>query len=232
MTWTSPPRFDKGKSYELYRKEVLAWGEVTDLPKTKQGIVIALSLPEDDDKRHIKESIFNQISIEILKTDGGLTVLLNFLDSLLGKDDLMESLEKYDDFEKFERKGGQSIKDYISMLDYKYKKIEKKNMKLTSEVLAFRLLRRANISRNEQLLILSGIDFDNRLTSYDQAKIALTKLRDCLETTSDGMSDIKLKPATTEHGHACSKEKGKSACQIKQGGNAWKRIVRGASKKE
>ena len=94
MAWTSPPRFDKRKSYELYRKEVSAWREVTDLPNTKQGIVIALSLGEDDDRRHIKESIFDQISIEILKTDGGFTVVLIFLDSLLVKDDLMDSLEK------------------------------------------------------------------------------------------------------------------------------------------
>ena len=72
------------------------------------------------------------------------------------------------------------------------RKFRRKILKFTSEVLAFRLLRRANISRNEQVLILSGIDFDHRFTSYDQAKIALTQFRDCLETTSDGMSDIKL----------------------------------------
>ena len=122
MAWTTPPRFDKGKCYELFRKESLAWGEVTDLPKTKQGIVIVFSLPEDDDRRHIKENIFDQISMENLKTDGGLTVLFNVLENLLGKDDLVDSLERYDDFENFERKDGQSTKDYISMFDYKYKK--------------------------------------------------------------------------------------------------------------
>ena len=124
-----------------------------DLPKTKQGIVIALSLPEDDARRHIKDNIFDQISMENLKTDGGLTVLLNVLDNLLGTDDLVDSLERYDDFEKLERKDGHSIKDYISMFDFKYKKIEMKNIKFSQEVLAFRLLRKANISRNVQLLI-------------------------------------------------------------------------------
>ena len=102
-------------------------------------------------------------------------------------------------------------------------------MKFTPEVLAFLLLRKANISRNEQSLILSGIDLDNSFTSYDQAKIALTKFRDCLETTSDGTSGIKLKPATKELGHVFSKEKGKSVCQIKKGGNTLNRIANGAS---
>ena len=52
MAWTNPPLLDKGKCFEIYRKEILAWGELTDLPKSKQGIVVALSLPEDY-KTHI-----------------------------------------------------------------------------------------------------------------------------------------------------------------------------------
>ena len=34
--------------YESYRQELLAWREVTDLRKEKQGVVIALSLPKGD----------------------------------------------------------------------------------------------------------------------------------------------------------------------------------------
>ena len=47
--WTNPPALDKGKCFEIYRKEILAWEELTDLPKSKQGIVVALSVSEDDD---------------------------------------------------------------------------------------------------------------------------------------------------------------------------------------
>ena len=52
MAWTNPPVLDKGKCFEIYRKEFLAFGELTDLQKSKQGFVIALSLQEDD-KTHI-----------------------------------------------------------------------------------------------------------------------------------------------------------------------------------
>ena len=45
MTWTNPPVLDKEKCFEIYRKESLAWGELTGLPKIKQGVVVALSLP-------------------------------------------------------------------------------------------------------------------------------------------------------------------------------------------
>ena len=44
-----PPTFRKGMSYELYRQELLAWGEVTDINRNKQGIIVALSLPQIDE---------------------------------------------------------------------------------------------------------------------------------------------------------------------------------------
>ena len=158
MAWTNPPALVKGKCFEIYRKEILAWGELTDLPKSKQGIVIALSLPEDD-KTHIRERVFDQIPLKDLKTDDGLIILLIFLDKHCGKDELVDSLEKYEDFESFEREDGQSILTFFSMFDLKYKRIERKNMKLAPEVLAFRLLKKANLTRAEKLLILTGMDF-------------------------------------------------------------------------
>ena len=67
MAWTKPPALDKGKCFEIYRKEILAWGELTDLPKSKQGIVVALSLPENHET-HIRERVFDQIPLKDLKT--------------------------------------------------------------------------------------------------------------------------------------------------------------------
>ena len=46
----NPPCFTS-KSYEPYKLELLAWCEVTDMSRFKQGIVIALSLPEDDENQ-------------------------------------------------------------------------------------------------------------------------------------------------------------------------------------
>ena len=52
-TRIEPPSL-RTKTYELYRQELLAWREVTDLRKDKQGVAIALSLPEED-KTKIRE---------------------------------------------------------------------------------------------------------------------------------------------------------------------------------
>ena len=42
-----PPPLTKEKGYERYKNELLAWIRVTEVPKNKQAITVALSLPEN-----------------------------------------------------------------------------------------------------------------------------------------------------------------------------------------
>jgi hypothetical protein len=130
----NPPVYGKDKSYERYKQELLAWREVTDLAKAKQGIVVALSLPENDTS-NIREKVFDQLALTTLKTASGLENLITFLDKHLGKDDLADSLEKFEDFDDYFRTD-ESIIDYIEKFDSKYMKIHKKNMVLPPEILA------------------------------------------------------------------------------------------------
>ena len=95
----------------------------------------------------------------------------------MGKDDLADSLEKFDDFDDFKRKKRQSIQEYIATFDFKYRKIEKKSMTLPSEILAFKLLKRANITKEEKLLVLTDMNFDNKTNLYEAAKASLKKLK-------------------------------------------------------
>ena len=117
------------------------------------------------------------------------------MDKLLGKDDLVDSLEKYDDFEKFERKPGQPINEYLSSFEWKYRKIENKSMKLPAEVLAYRLIKKANISREEKLLILSELNFENKSALYDDAKKALKKYVGIYSEEISSITNISLRPA-------------------------------------
>ena len=80
------------------------------------------------------------------------------------------SLETFEYFDDFCRSQGQSITEYIAVFDSKYKKIEKENMTLPSEILAFKLLRKANIIKEEKLLILTGMNYDNKKILYEEAK--------------------------------------------------------------
>ena len=73
------------KPYELYKQGLLAYREATELRKEKQGVAIALSLPEND-KNQIREKVFEHITIEDLKKEDGLDALVAFLDAHLKKE--------------------------------------------------------------------------------------------------------------------------------------------------
>ena len=181
--------------YEMYRRELLVWREVTDLRKEKQGVVIALSLPKND-KSQIRQKVFDQISIDDLKKEDGLDTLIAFLDKHLKKDDLADSLGKFGEFEDFQRIEGMSIIEYIASFDSKYRKIEKLKMTLPPEILAFKLLRKANISHDETLLVLTGMNYANKSTLYEEAMNSLKKFKgDITAGNGSSSSGIKLEPA-------------------------------------
>jgi len=188
-----PPEL-KEKSYERYKQELLAWREITDLDKEKQSIAIALSFPEDG-ANGIREKVFDELSIDQLKHENGLDILIEFLDDKLKTDDLADSWEKFDDFESFSRDPDQKISDYISKFDQKYNKIAKKGMKIVPEILAFKLLKQSNISDDERLLVLTGMNYNNKATLYEEAKSSLKKFKgDQSSHKSKTDSVIKMEP--------------------------------------
>ena len=52
---------------------------ITDIEKKKQGIVVALSLPEDHEKG-IRDKVFEELSLNELKADDGLGKLIVLLE--------------------------------------------------------------------------------------------------------------------------------------------------------
>ena len=59
---------------------------------------MALSLPEDHEAG-IRNKVFDGLSITVLKTEVDLKKLIVYLDKILGKDDLTDSFQKYEQFE-------------------------------------------------------------------------------------------------------------------------------------
>ena len=173
-----PPLLTRTTSYEQWKLETRAWALITDLSRKKQAIAVALHLPADHESK-IKEKVFEQLELEELQKESGLSTLLDFLDKHLQKDGLTYILEKFGDFENYKRKDGQSMHEYVCLFDFKYRKIEKLQINLPPEILAFRLLQGANISRQEQLIILTRIDFEKKATMYEEAKKMLKRFTGC-----------------------------------------------------
>ena len=69
----------------------------------------------------------------------------------------------------------QSVSENIALFDFKYRKIVKFYMKLPSEMLAFNLIRKANINREEKMLSLTGMNFDYKDSLFEDAKRSLKR---------------------------------------------------------
>ena len=111
---------------------------------------------------------------------------------------MSDSLEKFEDFGDFYRLQGQSITEYIAVFDSttcKYKKIEKKHVALPAAVLAYKLLRKAYITKEEKLLVLTDMNYDNKKTLYKEAKKSLKKFKGDSECSSNSSNAaVKLEP--------------------------------------
>ena len=88
-----------------------------------------------------------------------MSVLFEFLDRYLLEDELMNSWNKFKNLKKFVRKHCQNIGYYVAEFDLKFGKLNKLNIKLPTEVLAFKLPRNANLSKQERMIVMTGVDF-------------------------------------------------------------------------
>ena len=50
-------------------------------------------------------------------------------------------------------------------------------MTLPSEILAFKLLKKANITKEERLLVLPAMNYEQKSTLYEEAKSSLKKVQ-------------------------------------------------------
>ena len=128
-----------------------------------------------------------------------MDILIKFLDKHLKKDELTDIIEKFEAFENFQRAEGQSITEFIASFDFYYRKIEKLNMKLPSEILPFKLIQKANVSNEEKLLVLTGMNYRNKGALYEEAIASLKKFKgDMNEQSSCFKPRVQAEPAISE----------------------------------
>ena len=90
-----PPPFDKNRdSYKKWKKKLKLWQVGTDVPKARQGPLVALRLDDDTQDR-----IIDNISDEDLTSDEGVKKILDHLDTLFEVDAILTDYETYENFE-------------------------------------------------------------------------------------------------------------------------------------
>ena len=74
-----------------------------------------------------------------------------------------------------------------SKFDQLYNRIVKRKMNLPSSILAFKLLKCANLTTDEHMIVLTGMNYDEPNTLYKQAKKSLKKYNATKNSTNTAM---------------------------------------------
>ena len=134
-----PPTFvSVKKSYESYRRQLTTWMRASSVDKSTQALVVALSLPEEDDS-NIKEKVFSELDTDELNSEEGMKILLEFFDKRFLKDTFVEAYQKYQKWNRLSRKVDQKVEDFISDYECVCKEAENKGVKDFEVIKAFKL---------------------------------------------------------------------------------------------
>ena len=124
---------------------------------------------------YTKEQAFENISSEDLKSESGLSKLLAFLDTELEKDATNDIIEKWDDFDSCKKSPNQTV-EFISDFEMKSNRVKSSGTKLSCEVLAFMLMKRAGLSNLERMLVLSRVDMADKTNMYKNVKLSMSNI--------------------------------------------------------
>ena len=162
----APPSLSKCASYETWKKELKIWQRFTSLAKEKQGPAIFLTL-----EGRARESVL-EIELDTLSGIAGVDEITKHLDKIYLKDRKLAAYEAYENFEKFKRSANMSIRDFINEFERLHCKVKEHKSEMSSDILAYRLLKSANLSTaNEQLAKATVAELD-----YETMKTQLLKI--------------------------------------------------------
>ena len=125
------PTFITGQSYELYKKEIDIWENITNIESKHRALHLLLALPnKDKDKEGIKDKLLETVSVDSLKVDYGVEKLFLAMDKYLAKDVLAVKWEKFQQFENCTKSESESMTQYIANFDTCYSRLKSDVKKL------------------------------------------------------------------------------------------------------
>ena len=142
----NPPKLSECKSYENYIKLINIWQIATDLATEKQGAALLLSLEGE------AQSAALRVPEEDLKSSTGIKKVLEELDKLYLKDKTTQNLMALEDLENFKKSKNMSMAQYILQFETKLDKSKQLGITWPDDIIAFRLLKNANLSEQDHRL--------------------------------------------------------------------------------
>ena len=180
----APPPMRDDLLYSEWKHEVKVWENFINYEKVKLGPCLFLSLSGD------ARAAAHEIPLDDLNKDDGLDTLIAKLDELYLKDKEGSAFEAYESFEKYQRPNDMDINRYINAFERLYQKAKNFTLVLPDGVLAYRLLKSANLSSEHEQLAKATLPS----LTYANMKKQLKKIFNDVSTASSPIS-VKVEPA-------------------------------------
>ena len=159
------PTMTSAGGYASWKKAITFWEYATEVTKDKQGFKVALSLTG-----RAREIAFMTPTDELAK-ETGLKTLLNALDKVYLGSKVESIFAAVENLEEFKRAKDMSISNYIMefirLKDIVFAETDEKEATQDS-ILAFRLLKQANLTPTEQQLVratITALTFENMVNT-------------------------------------------------------------------
>lgn len=159
-----PPLFDK-YPYDRWKQEVEIWSHLTNIPTTKHGLAVYTVLPHGT-----KESVLNNISMEQLKSEGSLPLILEHLDTKHKKSEDQLGHEAYCALKAY-RRTTETMREFVNEFERLYDKAKSYKMTVSEGVLAIILLETANLTPEQENLARATVPL-----KYEDMKEQLKKI--------------------------------------------------------
>ena len=174
-----PPGFiGETKKFPEYKKDLKRWSRLTSIKPELQAELIVYRL--EGHSSNIKEKIVENFGDNLVDNANGIDDLLNFLETIYGEDDMVDTYMKYVEFKNKKRKKSENIQSFIADWENSYAKCRNAKCDLPDLVLCFELLKASNLDETETQLVLTGVDFQVGTTKknlLDQVKSSLRKFK-------------------------------------------------------
>ena len=170
------PSLAAGVEYDMYKLEVEAWQELTDLPAEKRGLMLALSIsPSHPLGLRAKVLGVNVGKAKLMVADR-VKNLLAYLDTIFGQDEFVTLYNLYKKFEDYKRGKTEMVEQYISGFETMVLQLEEKKIKYPEVIKAFKLLEGSRVTEIEKKMIVSSVKYEgNEAALFKDMTISLRK---------------------------------------------------------
>ena len=184
MSMKAPPNYREGDSYEEYKRDLEIWQLLKVATDIEEGPLVYRTLTGR------AKAACNDLTVNQIGAKNGLALILERLDAVFLVDENQRIFVALDEFEKFKRPSSMTMTNFILSFENLHNKVTTHNCKYPDGVLAYRLIKAANMSSEHERLCRATVGTGK--WSYKAVVDQLKKIFSEIPVSSPNIPAIKV----------------------------------------